>query len=151
GLTFSLVVSMGNKTAMDECDFLQMCADDPETRVIGLYLESIRDGRKFLEIATEVCHRKPVVLIKSGVSERGKHAVSSHTGALAGSDAAIDAVCAQSGIRRARSAEQFLDMVRVLSSQPPLLSSQIAVITNAGGPGILATDAAEREGLILMP
>lgn len=150
-LAFSLVVSMGNKAAMDECDFLAMCAQDHETRVVGLYLESIRDGRRFLEIASGVCRTKPVVLIKSGVSERGKHAVSSHTGALAGSDAAIDAACLQAGIRRAQTTEQFMDMLRVLSSQPPLLSPQIAVVTNAGGPGILATDAAEREGLTLLP
>ncbi len=148
-MDFSLVVSMGNKAVMDECDFLEICRDDPETKVIGMYLESIRQGGRFLKIATEVAAVKPVVLIKSGVSERGKKAVSSHTGALAGSNAAIDAVCRQAGIRHAHTAEEFMDMLRVLSAQPPLLSPQIAVITNAGGPGILATDAAERAGLIL--
>ncbi len=148
---FSLVVSMGNKAAMDESDFLLLCKDDPQTRVIGMYLESIRDGKRFLQIASEVTKTKPIVLIKSGVSQRGKHAVSSHTGALAGSDAAIDAACLQTGIRRARTTEQFMDMLRVLASQPPLPSRQIAVITNAGGPGILATDAAEHEGLTLVP
>jgi acetyl coenzyme A synthetase (ADP forming)-like protein len=150
GLGFSLVVSMGNKAAMDECDFLRIAADDPETKAIGYYLEGIKDGQRFRALAAEVCARKPVVLIKSGVSERGKHAVSSHTGALAGSDAAIDALCAQTGIHRAHTTEQFIDILRAVSSQPPLLSRQIAVITNAGGPGILATDAAEREGLRLV-
>lgn len=149
-LGFSLVISMGNKAAMDECDFLEICKDDPETKVIGMYLESIKDGKRFLKIARDVCATKPIVLIKSGVSERGKHAVSSHTGALAGSDAAIDAACFQTGVRRAHSTEQFMDMIRALATQPPLLSPRIAVITNAGGPGILATDAAEKEGLILM-
>lgn len=147
---FSLVVSMGNKSALDECDFLEMVKDDPETKVIGMYLESIKNGKRFLQIAREVCRTKPIVLIKSGTSSRGQHAVSSHTGALAGSDAAIDAVCAQTGIRRAQTAERFMDMIQALSSQPPLLSQNIAVITNAGGPGILATDAAEREGLTLV-
>ncbi len=149
GLSFSLVVSMGNKATQDECDFLEICRDDPETKVIGMYLESIKDGKRFLKIAKEVAEKKPIVLIKSGVSERGRKAVSSHTGALAGSDSAIDAVCRQTGVRRAHTTEQFLDMIRVLALEPALLSDRIAVITNAGGPGILATDAAEREGLIL--
>ncbi len=149
-LGFSLVVSMGNKAAMDECDFLEICKNDPETKVIGVYLESIKDGKRFLKIASEVCARKPIVLIKAGTSQRGMHAVASHTGALAGSDAAIDAACRQTGIRRAHTTEAFMDMIRALAMQPPLLSPQIAVITNAGGPGILATDAAEKNGLILM-
>ncbi len=148
-LGFSLVVSMGNKAAQDECDFLELCRDDPETGVIGMYLESIKDGRRFLKVAAEVAAKKPIVLIKSGTSERGQRAVSSHTGALAGSDAAIDAACRQTGVRRARTSEEFMDAIRVLAFQPPLLSDRIAVITNAGGPGILATDAAERAGVRL--
>lgn len=148
-MDFSLVVSMGNKTVMNECDYLELCRDDPQTRVIGIYVESIVDGRGFLDVARAVCAKKPIVLIKSGTSERGKRAVSSHTGALAGSDAAIDAVCAQTGIHRARTTEEFLDLLRTLATQPPLLSPHIAVITNAGGPGILATDAAEREKVVL--
>ena len=150
-LGFSLVVSMGNKTAMDECDFLEISESDNLTKVIGLYLEGIKNGERFLSVARRVATSKPIVLIKSGVSERGKRAVSSHTGALAGSDAAIDAVCAQTGIHRAHTTEEFLDLLRTLSTQPPLASSQIAVITNAGGPGILATDGAEHEGLTLAP
>jgi acetyltransferase len=146
---FSLVVSMGNKSVLNECDFLELCRDDPETSVIGMYVESIVDGKRFLKIAAEVCKTKPVVLIKSGVSERGKMAVSSHTGALAGSDAAIDAACAQTGVKRAKNAEEFMDMLRTIATQPPLPSPNIAVITNAGGPGILATDAAEGKKLIL--
>jgi acetyltransferase len=146
---FSLVVSMGNKSVMNECDFLELCKDDPETSVIGMYVESIVDGKRFLKIASEVCKTKSVVLIKSGVSERGKQAVSSHTGALAGSDAAIDAACAQTGIRRAKNTEEFMDILRAIATQPPLLSPKIAVITNAGGPGILATDASEAKKLIL--
>ncbi|MDO8648493.1 MAG: acetate--CoA ligase family protein [Candidatus Peregrinibacteria bacterium] len=151
GLGFSLIVSMGNKTAMDECDFLEICEGDEETKVIGMYLESVKDGERFLTIARRIAKTKPIVLIKSGVSQRGKHAVSSHTGALAGSDAAIDAACRDTGILRASSSGEFLDMLRTLAHQPPLLSPNIVVITNAGGPGILATDAAEREGLVLAP
>lgn len=151
GLGFSSVFSIGNKAAMDECDFLKLCADDPETHVIGLYLESIEDGRRFLETAASIAPRKRIVLLKSGVSERGKRAAASHTGALAGSDSAIDALCTQSGIRRAHRLEEFLDLLCTFSRQPPLLSDNIAVVTNAGGPGILATDACEKEGLALPP
>lgn len=149
-LAFSALISMGNKAMMDECDFLEICEQDPETKVIGLYLESIKDGKRFLEIASRVAQTKHIVLIKSGVSQRGRSAVSSHTGALAGSDSAIGAACKQAGIHRANTAEDFLSLLRVLSSENCLLSSHVAVITNAGGPGILATDAAEREGLTLV-
>jgi len=149
GLGFASVFSIGNKTGMNESDYLKLCAEDPDTYVIGLYLESIEDGRRFLETAAAITPTKRIVLLKSGVSERGKKAAASHTGALAGSDAAIDALCRQSGIRRARSMEEFLDLLCAFSRQPTLLSDRIAVLTNAGGPGILATDACEREGLVL--
>ncbi len=147
---FSFVASIGNKADMDECDFLEICETDPKTGVIGLYLESIKDGARFMEVANRVGRTKPIVLIKSGVSKRGGLAVSSHTGALAGSSAAIDALCRQTGIHRAKSTDEFLDLLRTLGAQPALLSPKIAVITNAGGPGVLATDAAEREDLVLV-
>lgn len=150
-LGYSVVLSIGNKTTMDEADFLDLCMEDHETNVVGLYLESIEEGKKFLEKATRVVQEKPIVLLKAGVSAHGKKAAASHTGALAGSDAAIDALCAQVGVRRAKDAEEFLDLLSVLSSSPPLLSPNIAIVTNAGGPGILATDAVELAGLSLPP
>lgn len=143
GIGLSAMISIGNKAIIDESTWLQILAEDNETKVIGFYLESIKDGRKFLEIAQKVAHKKPIVLLKAGVSEHGGKAASSHTGALAGSDAAIDALCAQTGIHRARSAEELFDLLAVLSTQPTLPTSNIGIITNAGGPGILATDAAE--------
>jgi len=146
---FSTIVSMGNKATMDECDFLEMCETDPETKVIGLYLESIKDGLRFRDLARRITPIKPIVLIKSGTTEHGKQAVSSHTGALAGSEAGIDAVCRQCGIRRAETTEEFVDGLRALSAQPPLVTTRIAIITNAGGPGILATDAAGKARLQL--
>lgn len=149
GLGLSLFISMGNKAALDECDYLELCAEDPETKVIGLYLESITNGRRFLELARRIGVAKPIVLLKAGTTAKGGKAVSSHTGAMAGSDAAVTALCIQGGIRRAASAEHFLDLLRTLSTQPPLASPAIAVITNAGGPGVLAADACEREGLLL--
>jgi len=147
GLGFSFVASIGNKTVLNECDFLEMAANDSETTVIGLYLESISDGKKILSTALKI--DKPIVLLKAGVSKKGTAAAASHTGALAGNDAAIDALCTQAGIRRARTTEELFDLLEVLSKEPPLLSNRIAIITNAGGPGILATDAAQIVGLEL--
>ncbi len=151
GIGYSQILSIGNKAVMDECDFLEQCAEDTETKVIGLYLESIKDGRRFLETAQRITKTKPIVLLKSGISDAGRKAASSHTGALAGSSAAIDAACSQAGIHRATTAEEFLMLLQTLSSQPELRTNRIAVITNAGGPGILATDAAESNGLMLPP
>ena len=147
GLEFSTVLSIGNKTVFDESDALRLCAEDPETKVIGLYLESIQNGRKFLREAASI--QKPIVLLKAGVSEFGKKAAASHTGALAGMDSGIQALCTQAGIARAKSLEEFTDLLLALSQEPPLLSPQIAIITNAGGPGILAADAAAAAGLQL--
>ncbi|MDD5041447.1 MAG: acetate--CoA ligase family protein [Candidatus Peribacteraceae bacterium] len=149
GLTLSLFVSLGNKVTMDECDFLELCEQDPETKVIGLYLEGIVDGPRFLSLTERIGRTKPVILLKGGITEKGRVAASSHTGALAGTDAAVEAICEQAGILRARSTRQFLDLLRTISQQPPLLSDRIAIITNAGGPGVLATDAAEREGFVV--
>jgi acetyl coenzyme A synthetase (ADP forming)-like protein len=147
GLGFSLVASIGNTAVLNECDFLEMAADDDETKVIGLYLENITDGTRFLSAASQIT--KPIVLLKSGVSMQGKEAAASHTGALAGNDAAIDALCAQAGIHRAETSEELFDMLEALSLEPALASNRIAIITNAGGPGILATDAAVKAGLTL--
>ncbi len=149
GLRLSFFVSLGNKVTMDESDFLEICERDDETKVIGLYLEGIVDGPRFLALLERIGRTKPIVLLKGGITEKGRAAASSHTGALAGTDAAVEAICAQSGILRAHSTRQFLDLLRTLSQQPPLLSDRIAIITNAGGPGVLATDAADREGLLV--
>jgi acetyltransferase len=147
GIGFSAVFSIGNKLQLDETAVLELCLADPATKVIGLYLESIKDGRAFLQQAARVARTKPIVLLKAGVSEHGKQAASSHTGALAGSDAAVQALCTQAGIARAQTSEEFFDLLAALSTQPKLLSNRIAIVTNAGGPGILATDAAEAHKL----
>ena len=140
GLGFSTVVSIGNKAVMNECDFLEFAENDDETTAVGLYLESIKDGSYFLRTAKRVAEKKPIVLLKSGGSDDGQKAASSHTGALAGSDSAITAACLQTGMLRAKDTEEFLDLLQVLSTQPPLLSENVAIVTNAGGPGVLATD-----------
>ncbi len=148
-LHFSFVASIGNKTDLDEVSFLEVCEKDKETKVIGLYLESIKDGMTFIETAKRIGSKKPIVLIKAGVSARGAKAVSSHTGALAGSTAGLDAACEAAGIHRAETTQEFLALLTLLRASPPLLSRNIAIITNAGGPGVLATDASERAGLSL--
>ncbi len=148
-LHFSFIASIGNKTDLDEVSFLETCENDPETKVIGLYLESIKDGQRFVETAKRIGATKPIVLIKAGVSARGAKAVSSHTGALAGSTAGLNAACHSAGIHLAQTTQEFLALLTLLHSSPPLVSPRIAIITNAGGPGVLATDAAERAGLQL--
>lgn len=149
GIGFSTVLSIGNKTVLSEIDYLQMCADDPETGVIALYLESMEAGAAFLQAAAAVVPKKPVVLIRAGTTEQGRRAAQSHTGALAQGDRGLQGVCAQSGVILAGNMEEFIDTITVLSMQPALLGNRIAIVTNAGGLGILAADAASKLGLQL--
>lgn len=148
---FSKFVSFGNKAVVDEVDLLEYLKEDPETEVIVMYLEEISDGRRFLETAREINwqHQKPMLAMKSGRSQRGALAASSHTGALAGSDSAYDAIFAQSGIQRMENLNDLFDAAIAFARQPLPKGNRIAIITNAGGPGIMATDAAERYHLEL--
>lgn len=149
GLGFSLVASIGNKADLDEAEFLEVAAADKQTKVIGLYLESVKDGMKFMDAAARISVKKPIVLIKAGVSARGAKAVSSHTGALAGSTAALAAACRSAGVHLADNTREFLSLLVTLRNSPALRTTSIAVVTNAGGPGVLATDATEKAGLRL--
>jgi acetyl coenzyme A synthetase (ADP forming)-like protein len=146
---FSRFVSLGNKADLNETDFLRAWADDPNSHVITAYLEGITDGPTFMRTAREVTHRKPVITVKSGTTSGGSRAVSSHTGTLAGSDRAYDAAFKQTGIIRARSVQELFDFAIAFARQPVLKGDRIAVVTNAGGPGIMCTDALERSGLQL--
>jgi len=153
-LGLSKFVSLGNKADLSETDLLQAWADDPQTQVIMIYNEGIPNGQEFMRVARQVTRQKPVVAIKSGVTQSGSRAVSSHTGSLAGSEQAYIAAFRQAGILRADSMEALFDMALALGYQPPLAgdpagNSRIAIVTNAGGPGILATDALERCNLTL--
>lgn len=148
-LGLSKFVSLGNKADVDEIDLLRAWQDDPDTRVILIYSEGMSDGQKFIEVARQVTARKPVVAIKSGVTQSGSRAVSSHTGSLAGSEQAYQAAFRQAGVLRADSMQSLFDIALALGYQPPLRDDRIAIVTNAGGPGILATDALERAGLRL--
>ncbi|MGD1991680.1 MAG: acetate--CoA ligase family protein, partial [Anaerolineae bacterium] len=146
---FSRFVSLGNKADVDEIDLLQAWGHDDESRVILIYVEGLTDGQRFMDVAHEVTRKKPVVAIKSGVTQAGSRAVSSHTGSLAGSESAYQAAFRQAGVIRAESMEHLFDYARAFAYQPLLEGRRIAIVTNAGGPGILATDALEHAGLEL--
>jgi len=146
---FSRFVSLGNKADTNEIDFIEAWQDDPHTRVIMAYLEGIVDGSRFMEVAREVGREKPIIAIKSGTTSGGARAVSSHTGTLAGSEAAYQAAFEQAGVIRASSVQDLFDCSVAFARQPVLQNGRVAVVTNAGGPGIMATDALERAGLQL--
>jgi acetyltransferase len=148
-LGLSKFVSLGNKADVDEIDLLNAWCDDPHTEVIMIYSEGMSNGQEFIKTARKVTAKKPVVAIKSGVTQSGSRAVSSHTGSLAGSEQAYHAAFNQAGVLRAESMQSLFDMALALGYQPLMQGDQIAIITNAGGPGILATDALERSGLSL--
>jgi acetate---CoA ligase (ADP-forming) len=148
-LGLSKFVSLGNKADVEEIDLLRAWVDDEHTRVIMIYSEGMANGEEFIRVAREVTSRKPVVAIKSGVTQSGSRAVSSHTGSLAGSEQAYQAAFQQAGVLRAESMQVLFDLALALGYQPSLCGDRIAIVTNAGGPGILATDALEKAGLSL--
>jgi len=143
----SKFVSFGNKCDVSEAEMLDYLQYDEETKVILVYLEDIKDGRRFMEVAKKVTLKKPVVVIKSGRSSAGARAAASHTGAIAGSDKVYDAVFEQCGIIRARSMEEFFDYGKALAMQPPALGRNIGILTDAGGPGVMTVDELEEQGL----
>lgn len=146
---FSKFVSLGNKAEISEVELLYYLKDDPATKVILLYLEEIRDGRALMQAARSVIEEtgKPVLAIKSGRTAQGASAASSHTGSLAGSDDIADAAFRQAGIIRCRDIDEMFNIARAFNYQPLPKSKRIAIVTNAGGPGVLITDAAVEDGL----
>lgn len=148
-LGLSKFVSLGNKADVSEIDLLQEWAQDPRSRVILAYTEGLPDGQEFIRVARQVSKIKPIVAIKSGITQSGARAVTSHTGSLAGSEQAYRAAFRQAGVIRAESLEELLDFALAFGYLPPLKGDRVAIVTNAGGPGILATDAVERDGLQL--
>ncbi|HOX09865.1 MAG TPA: acetate--CoA ligase family protein, partial [Candidatus Omnitrophota bacterium] len=141
---FSKFISIGNKADISETDLLKSLGDDPDTKVVLGYIEDVKDGKEFMRVAREVTAKKPVIICKSGGSKAGAKAASSHTGSLAGSDAAFDAAFAQTGIIRAETIEDLFDYAVAFSYQKLPKGPNLAIITNAGGPGIIAVDAVER-------
>jgi acetyltransferase len=147
GLGFSHFVSLGNKADLHETDFLEYAGWDPTTRVILCYLEDIVNGQRFLEKASHISTLKPIIILKAGASPAGARAVTSHTGALAGSDSAYDAAFKQSAVLRVGNMEELFDMAFAFANQPLPEGNKIAIVTNSGGPGILTTDQVEKAGL----
>jgi len=143
----SKIIGVGNKLDIDDDDLIDYFSKDPETKVIGLYIEAIKDGRTFMN-SIKACD-KPVLVVKAGRSAAGARATASHTGSMAGSDKIYGAAIKQAGGIRCRDVVELFDMARALAGQPPAQGNRIGIITNGGGLGILLTDACEANGLTI--
>lgn len=146
-LGLATLLSIGNKGDLDEIDFLSAFAEDEKSKVVVGYLESIGDGDEFIRVAESVATLKPIVILKAGTTSAGSKAASSHTGALAGADIAYGAAFKRAGVIRADTFEGLFDLATALAMQPLPKGDRVAIITNAGGPGIMAADAVEHAGL----
>jgi acetyltransferase len=152
---FSKFISMGNKAGLTENELLLYLKNDPKTDVILMYLEDLADGRGFMKVARDITnnasHPKPIIALKAGRTLLGAKAASSHTGSLAGSDKVYDAIFSQCGVLRGNTLDEIFDYVRGFSSQPLPKGENVAIVTNSGGPGILATDSCIRAGMNIAP
>jgi len=151
GVGLSRMASLGNQAGLTESDVLAPVAEDPQTRVIALYLEGLTDGRRFVREGAVVSRRTPIVALKVGRTAAGQRAAASHTGALAGDDAVFDAACDRAGVLRATTMPELLGWSRALAACPLPGGRRVAIVTNAGGPGVIAADAIAREGLAMAP
>lgn len=140
-IKFSNIVSIGNKMQIDEAELIEYFGNDEKTKVIALYLEGIKNGEKFLQTAQKISQKKPIIILKAGKTEKSQKAISSHTGALAGSDEIMSEVFQKAGVMRADNLENFFDLIRLFSAYEKMKNGKVVVITNAGGPGVLTTDA----------
>lgn len=148
-LGFSAFVSSGNKADVDDSDLIDYFAHDHRTKCIAAYMESTKDGGALFESLKKASRKKPIVILKAGRTERGAQAAKSHTGAMAGSDSAYEAAFKQTGVYRARTMFELFDAAQALAHQPPMDGDGIAIVTNAGGMGVIATDFANDLGLPL--
>lgn len=151
GIGLSKFVSMGNKADISDEEIMLALSEDDNTKVILGYIEGIRDGKKFVEIASQVSKKKPLIILKSGITSSGIKAASSHTGALAGREISFDAAFKQSGVIRAQTVGELFNYALAFANQPLPQGPNVAIITNSGGPGILAADACDKLGLQLVP
>ena len=149
GFGFSQVISLGNQIDVDESDVILPAAKSPQNAVVTIYLEGVKDGRKFINQAEQAVELKPVLALKVGRSPAGKKAVSSHTGALAGEDASYSAAFRKAGILRVEKTEEMFTKAKTLAWSAMPGGNRVAVLTNAGGPGVIATDAVSHHGLIM--
>lgn len=148
---FSKFVSLGNKADIDEADLLTELLNDSTTDVILIYMEGLTNGQRFIHVANTITKSKPVIVLKSGITNAGVRAVSSHTGTMAGMDLAYDVAFKHANVIRVNSTEELFNFAKVFSTQPEPPGQNLVIITNAGGPGILATDACEKYGLKIAP
>ncbi|MFA4872160.1 MAG: acetate--CoA ligase family protein [Patescibacteria group bacterium] len=148
-LGLAYFVSIGNKIDINEIDLLNYFKDEPKVKVIQAYLENINDGQEFIRLAKTVSKKKPIIILKSGKTEKGRQAVSSHTGSIAGSAQAYSAAFKQAGVIEVDEAEDFFNFAKGFSLQPLPQGNRVAIVTNAGGPGILVTDLLPANGLEL--
>lgn len=149
GIGLTQFVSMGNKADVSGNDLVEHWEDDPETRVIAMYLESFGNPRRFVEIAKRVTRKKPILIVKSGRTQEGARAASSHTGAIASTDVSVSAFLDRCGVLRANTIEELFDIARALDRSPLPAGDRVGIVTNAGGPAIMATDACVNLGLRL--
>ena len=146
---FSSIVSIGNKMDIDEAQMLEFLAVDADTKVIGMYLEGIKNGQEFIVAVEKVSQIKPVVILKAGKTDKAQKAIASHTGALAGSDKIMEAVFAKVGVIRANDLDEFFGLLKIISNLEQAPSGEVTVVTNAGGAGVLTTDAFNKKAIKL--
>lgn len=151
GIGFSRFATVGNAADVSETDLIAALAEDANTRVIVLYIEAIREGQRFIEVASRVTRSKPILVLKAGTSPAGQRAVLSHTGSLAGEMAAYDAAFKQAGVQRVDTVEELFNNALALAYGPRPRGRRVAIVTNAGGPASLAADALNAVGLTLPP
>jgi acetyltransferase len=149
GIGFSNIVSLGNKADLNEIDFVEYLGENPETKVILLYLESISDGRRFIQVASAVSRKKPIVLLKGGVTEAGARAALSHTGAMAGGATALKVAMKKAGVILVSSLSELFDIAIAFANQPIPQGGRVGIVTNAGGGGVVTSDLAILRGLKL--
>src|SRR5260370_1258877 len=146
----SAIVGLGNKADIDEDDLLTFFEEDPDTQVIAMHVEDLKDGRSFAEVAKRVSARKPVIMLKAGRTGAGARAARSHTAALAGNDRIYDDVLRHSGVVRAHGLNDMLEFARCIPMIPTPRGENVLIITGAGGSGVLLADACVEYGLKLM-
>jgi len=151
GLRFSKMVSYGNAEDINEADLMDYFADDPQTRVIGAYIEGPKDGKRFFQALRRAAATKPVAIVKGGATATGQRAISTHTASLAGQDRVWDALCRQTGAVRVTNLEELADLLIAFSMLPPCSGNRVAVLGGGGGYSVYTSDAAERAGLVVPP
>src|SRR5262249_8777658 len=149
GLGFAKIVALGNKIDLGEAELLAFMGQDPETRVVAMLLESLTEGRRFVETATEVGARKPLVVLKTGRHPGARRAATSHTAALSSDEAVLSAALRQAGAHVVEDGKTLLDVASALDRQPPLRGNRIGIITNSGGTGVELADLLEERGFIV--